>query len=67
MKLECPNSLLIVNTSTPASNMPVAYEWRSVCGETPALLIPAIATASLQAFCTVAEERGTSGVFPGKR
>ena len=48
-KLECPSSLLMVSTSTPASSMLVAKLCRIVWG-VAALRIPALATPSLHAF-----------------
>lgn len=58
-KLECPSSLLMVSTSTPASNMPVAKLCLRTCG-LMTFVIPAKAAAILQAFWIVADERGTS-------
>ena len=48
-KLECPSSLLIVSTSTPASNMLVAKLCRIVWG-VAGLRMPALAMPSLHAF-----------------
>jgi hypothetical protein len=56
----------IVSRSTPASSILVAKVCRIVWG-VAGLLICALASPSLQAYCAVALDRGVSGVAPGKR